>query len=98
MIFTISFSLLFLSPGLILSGLYPRKRFLFILSPVFFSNIGPQISSVTPGNTVDSYITILFLFVTFETNSVAFNIGVKFGFFFIINRCRYCNYIYITIF
>ena len=39
----------FLSPGLILSGLYPRKNPLFSFKLDSSSMIEPQIFSVTPG-------------------------------------------------
>ena len=41
-----------LSPGLILSGLYPAKKSTFIFRPLIFSTTGIQSSSVTPGYTV----------------------------------------------
>lgn len=47
-----------LSPGFILSGEYPTLKSIPHFKPDSFSNIGIQISSVTPGYTVDSYTTI----------------------------------------
>ena len=38
-----------LSPGFILSGLYPRKNSLLNFNPEFFSIVGTQISSRHPG-------------------------------------------------
>ena len=43
-----------LSPGLILSGEYPKKKSLLNFSPENFSKTGTHISSDAPGNTVDS--------------------------------------------
>ena len=43
-----------LSPGLILSGLYPQKKSLLNFNPENFSNTGTHFSSVQPGYTVDS--------------------------------------------
>ena len=51
-----------LSPGLILSGLYPHVKSLPYLRFDSFSKIGTQSSSVHPGYTVDSYTTISFFF------------------------------------
>ncbi len=51
-------SLCTLSPGLILSGEYPILKSTPHFSPDSLSRIGTQISSVTPGYTVDSYTTI----------------------------------------
>ena len=49
------FSIVFtLSPGTILSGLYPVEKSLFHYKLDWFSKIGVHISSVTPGYTVDS--------------------------------------------
>lgn len=47
--------------------------------------IGAQISSVVPGNTVDSNITTLWFFIFFATKIVAFFRSLKSGslFFFI---------------
>ena len=45
-IFSIVF---FLSPGTILSGLYPVENSLLKIKPDFSSRIGVHISSVTPG-------------------------------------------------
>ena len=43
-----------LSPGLIRSGEYPAKKSKLNFRPEVFSTIGIQLSSVTPGYTVDS--------------------------------------------
>ena len=54
-----------LSPGLILSGLYPQKKSKLNFSPLIDSSIGTHTSSVKPGKTVDSKITI-FPFLRWE--------------------------------
>ena len=46
---TILTNLWFLSPGFILSGLYPQKKSLLNLRPEHLSRIGTQNSSVAPG-------------------------------------------------
>ena len=45
-----------LSPGLILSGLYPQKKSLLNFNLENFSRTGTHCSSVQPGYTVDSYM------------------------------------------
>ena len=47
--------------------------------PEIFSKIGTQISSVHPGNTVDSYITISSFFKKLPMASLAFFIGDNSG-------------------
>ena len=66
-IFTIFVSVFTLSPGLILSGLYPQKKSLLNFSPDDFSNSLTQTSSVTPGYTVDSYTMMSFFLITVPT-------------------------------
>ena len=53
-ILIIFFKVLSLSPGLILSGLYPQKKSSLYSNPDIFSKTGTQSSSVHPGYTVDS--------------------------------------------
>ena len=72
-------SLCSLSPGLILSGLYPTKKFLLNLRPEIRSNTGTQSSSVAPGYTVDSYITRSPSLRTFPTVSEAPRSGERSG-------------------
>ena len=70
----------FLSPGLILSGLYPRKKSELNLYLDIFSISLAHISSVHPGKTVDSYIIMFPLLIFFAIVRVAFNKGLKSGF------------------
>ena len=74
------FSMVFtFSPGTILSGLYPVEKSILKINLDFFSNIGVQISSVTPGYTVDSYITIESFFKTLPIISLDDIKGCKSG-------------------
>jgi hypothetical protein len=78
-IFLIFVSVLTLSPGFILSGLYQQKKSLLKVRPDISSRIGTQTSSVHPGKTVDSY-TIMSPFLRAPaTVSVALIIGMRFG-------------------
>ena len=70
-----------LSPGLILSGLYPHEKSFLYSSDDFFSRIGTQNSSVAPGKTVDSYITRSSFFKIAPIISVAFSRGFRSGIF-----------------
>src|SRR3989338_6873754 len=56
---TILLSVCCLSPGLIRSGEYPILKSIGHERPLCCSRMGRQISSVTPGYTVDSKTTIL---------------------------------------
>ena len=65
-ILTILVKVFFLSPGLILSGLYPQKKSSFSFKSEDFDKRGIQTSWVAPGKTVLSYITMglnLFVFL-----------------------------------
>ena len=77
--FFIVVSVFTLSPGFILSGLYPQKKSSLNLSPLYLSKTGTQSSSVQPGYTVLSYITIAPFFITFPIISEAFSNGAKSG-------------------
>ena len=68
-----------LSPTLILSGEYPTVNPLFIFIEEPSSNIGTQISSVAPGNTVDSKMTISPSFNILLSDLQTFFNGVKSG-------------------
>src|SRR5579863_7225407 len=68
-----------LSPGLILSGEYPTKKSRLYIKPEALSNTGTQSSSVQPGYTVDSYITISFGFKRLPIISEAFSKGCRSG-------------------
>src|SRR5690606_28914275 len=68
-----------LSPGLMRSGLYPTKKSLLYSNPASSSRMGTQTSSVAPGYTVDSYITISPFFRCFATSEVANRMGVRSG-------------------
>ena len=48
-IFLILVRVFILSPGFVLSGLYPKKKSIPPFNPLSFSKIGIQISSVAPG-------------------------------------------------
>ena len=78
--FTTFSRVFFLSPGFILSGLYPQKKSLFSFNLETLSIIGTQISSVQPGNTVDSKTIILFFFKYLPINLQEFLSNVKSGF------------------
>ena len=78
-IFVIFSNLCTLSPGLTLSGEYAILKSLPPCIPENFSNIGKHISSVNPGYTVDSYITIAPFDIFFPTISLALITGVKSG-------------------
>ena len=70
-----------LSPGLILSGLYPAKKSVLNFSPDLLSKIGTQNSSVAPGYTVDSYTTISRFFKILPIISDADLRGLRSGWF-----------------
>ena len=72
-----------LSPGFILSGLYPTKKSSLNLRLLTLSRTGTHSSSVTPGYTVLSYITISPGFKTEPTVSLAFINGVRTGLLFL---------------
>ena len=80
-ILVILWSLCFGSPTLILSGEYPQKKSLLNFSFDIFSIIGTHISSVQPGNTVDSYTTIESFFINDAIILVASIINFKSGLF-----------------
>ena len=69
-----------MSPGFILSGLYPTKKSMLYFSLEYFCKVLTQISSVAPGYTVLSYITTSFLFKNYETVLLAEINGLKSGF------------------
>ena len=58
------------------------KKSILYFSPECLINNGTHISSVHPGNTVDSYITIEPFFKYFETSMLLFLRGFKSGFLF----------------
>ena len=69
---------------MILSGLYPQKKFLLYSKLDSCSRIGTQTCSVHPGYTVDSYITTLFLYKYRPTNFEADFIASRLGFLFLL--------------
>ena len=81
-IFFIFSIVLILSPGTILSGLYPVENSSLKVRPDFSSKIGVHTSSVTPGYTVDSYITIEPFFIILPTNLLDSISGLRSGVLF----------------